>query len=105
MIKQLVTPGQAAHRAAFGAPLSGAMPADVWEINLNEDSKDWWERVARKAIQQFNSGSSDGRTPGCAVFDAGVSRGSLQWSQLPQRYRDHYERIAQAAIDTLVNAQ
>ncbi len=103
--KQLVTPGQAAHRAAGGAPLGGASSELTWEITFNDDQRDGWERIARHAIRQFNAGSPGGITPGHVVFDSGYNRGHLSWVELPESYRDHYERIAQAAIDTLVNTQ
>jgi hypothetical protein len=94
----LMTPGQAAHAASFGAPLGGAMPSDCWEINLKEASRDAWERIARRAIQQFNLGSIC-VTPGKAVFDAwGRGGWGTAWADLPSSHREHYERIAQAAI-------
>lgn len=95
----LMTPGQAAHIAGFGPPLSGAMPSDVWEVNFDDDARDAWERKARHAIRQFNAGCPGGVTPGQVMFDSGAAVRGRAWIELPQSHRDHYERIAQAAID------
>ena len=77
------------------------MPVDVWEVNLTDDGRDGWERIARHAIRQFNAGSPGGVTPGMTVFNSGFGRGPLKWVELPQSHRDRFERIAQAAIDSV----
>lgn len=93
-----MTPGQSAYRASFGAPLSGAMPSNAWEV-INDDSRRHWEHLALHAILHFGKGSPGGVTPGQALHEAGLFRGSLAWAQMPASYHAHYERIAQAAID------